>query len=129
MAALLPTESLPRLVPTSSRFALAAERAGGASEVTMAALIYLALSLDKLRDYNSRMTRWHVNREVMVNTFDRHDFSFKWSYAEMAPLITGLGYDWAIEQTRKCIGELIALVGRDDHSTQRNLLSRARNGA
>ena len=57
--------------------------------------------LDKLRDYNSRMTRWHVNREVMVNTFDRHDFSFKWSYAEMAPLIVGLGYDWAIEQDRQ----------------------------
>jgi putative DNA methylase len=50
------------------------------------------------------MSRWHVNREVMVNTFDRHDFAFKWSYAEMAPLIVGLGYDWAIEQTAKCIG-------------------------
>ena len=46
----------------------------------------------------------------MVNTFDRHDYSFKWSYAEMAPLITGLGYDWAIEQTAKCIEELVALV-------------------
>ena len=46
----------------------------------------------------------------MVNTFDRHDFSFKWSYAEMAPLIVGLGYDWAIGQTTKCIDELVALV-------------------
>ncbi len=55
------------------------------SELTKAAFAYLALSLDKLRDYNSRMSRWHVNREVMVNTFDRHDFAFKWSYAEMAP--------------------------------------------
>ena len=70
----------------------------------------MALSLDKLRDYNSRMTRWHVGRQVMVNTFDRHDFSFKWSYAEMAPLIVGLGYDWAIKQTAKCIDELVALV-------------------
>ena len=24
----------------------------------------------------------------------------------MAPLIVGLGYDWALEQTAKCIGEL-----------------------
>ena len=83
------------------------------TEVRQAAYGYLALSLDKLRDYNSRMTRWHVNREVMVNTFDRHDFSFKWSYAEMAPLIVGLGYDWAIGQTAKCIRELIALIRPD----------------
>ena len=90
---------------------LDADRAEGKlNEVRQAAYGYLALSLDKLRDYNSRMTRWHVNREVMVNTFDRHDFSFKWSYAEMAPLIVGLGYDWAIGQTTKCIGELVALV-------------------
>ena len=93
---------------------LAADRTEGKlDEVRQAAYGYLALSLDKLRDYNSRMTRWHVNREVMVNTFDRHDFSFKWSYAEMAPLVVGLGYDWAIEQTAKCIRELIALIRPD----------------
>ena len=90
---------------------LEADRAAGAlTPLRQAAYGYLALSLDKTRDYNSRMTRWHVGREVMVNTFDRHDFSFKWSYAEMAPLITGLGYDWAIRQTAKCIRELVALV-------------------
>ena len=76
---------------------LDADRADGKlNDVRKAAYGYLAFSLDKLRDYNSRMTRWHVGRQVMVNTFDRHDFSFKWSYAEMAPLIVGLGYDWAI---------------------------------
>ena len=88
---------------------LEAEQAKGElSELTKAAFGYLAL--DKLRDYNSWMTRWHVNREVMVNTFDRHDFAFQWSYAEMAPLIVGLGYDWAIEQTGKCIKELVELL-------------------
>ncbi len=46
---------------------LDADRAEGKlNEVRQAAYGYLALSLDKLRDYNSRMTRWHVNREVMV---------------------------------------------------------------
>lgn len=91
--------------------------AGRWSEKTAAAFCYLSFSLDKLRDYNSRMARWHVNREVMVNTFDRHDFSFKWSYAEMAPLIAGLGYDWAIEQTAKSIGELVAMVRPDAQTT------------
>lgn len=80
------------------------------NDVDKAAFAYIALALDKLRDYNSRMSRWHVNREVMVNTFDRHDFAFKWSYAEMAPLIVGLGYDWAFEQVEKCIAELVELV-------------------
>ena len=95
--------------------------AGRLDETRKAAYGYLALSLDKLRDYNSRMTRWHANRQVMVNTFDRHDFAFKWSYAEMAPLVTGLGYDWAIQQTAKCIGELVALVRPDARNTEADL--------
>lgn len=83
---------------------------GGSSEATAAAFVYLSFALDKLRDYNSRQTRWHVQREVMVNTFDSHNFSMRWSYAEMVLLVAGTGFDWAIEQTGKCIGELIDLV-------------------
>ena len=49
----------------------------------------------------------------MRSTFDRHDFSFKWSFAEMAPLIEGIGYDWAIKQTAKCIEELVQMVRPD----------------
>ena len=71
---------------------------------------YLALALDKLRDYNSRMSVWHSRRQVMTNTFSQHDFSFKWSYAEMAPLVAGVGYDWAIKKTAKCISELVSLL-------------------
>lgn len=95
-------------------------REGTLSQERQATYVYLALALDKLRDYNSRMTRWIPAREVMANTFDRHDFAFKWSYAEMAPLVEGLGYDWAIDQVAKCIGELCDLlrpgqkVGKND---------------
>ena len=32
----------------------------------------------------------------------------------MAPLVTGVGYDWAIDKTAKCIKELIQLVNPDD---------------
>jgi putative DNA methylase len=84
------------------------------SDITRAAFIYLSLSLDKLRDYNSRLTRWITQREVMANTFDSHDFGFKWSYVEMAPQVEGLGFDWAIEQIYKCIRELLTLVDRDE---------------
>ena len=84
--------------------------AGRLDELRSAAYGYLALSLDKLLNYNSRMSVWMPTREVVANTFNRHDFAFCWSHAEMAPLVTGLGYDWAMGQTAKCIRELVALV-------------------
>lgn len=89
------------------------EAKGALDDISRAAFVYLALAMDKMSDYNSRMCRWHGTREVMVNTFDRHDFSFKWSYAEMAPLIVGLGYDWVIGAVGKCIEELVALARPD----------------
>ena len=85
----------------------------GFSETIKAAFGYLSLSLDKFLDYNSRLVTWHGGREVMDHTFRQHAFAMKWSHAEMAPLIAGLGYDWAIEQTAKCITELIDLVRPD----------------
>ena len=35
---------------------------------------------------------------MIANTFDRHDFSMKWSFAEMAVVAAGKGLDWAIGQ-------------------------------
>ncbi len=52
-------------------------------------------------------------RELVANTFRRHDFAFAWSHAEMAPPITGLGCDWAINQTVKWSGELAELTHPD----------------
>ncbi|MBE9018011.1 DUF1156 domain-containing protein [Chroococcidiopsidales cyanobacterium LEGE 13417] len=91
---------------------------GTLNEATKAAFIYLSFALDKMLNYNSRMSVWMPTREVVANTFNRHDFAFCWSYAEMSPLITGLGYDWAIEQTGKCIKELIEL-SRPDIDTKK----------
>ena len=90
---------------------LEADRAAGElTELRKAAYGYLAIALDKLLNYNSRMSVWTPTREVVANTFNRHDFAFCWSHAEMAPLVTGLGYDWAIGQTAKCVKELVELV-------------------
>ncbi len=90
---------------------LGAQNGGRLSELDRAAMLYLALAIDKLLNYNAIQVRWHATREVVAGVFDRHDFSFKWSYAEMAPTITGLGYDWALEQTGKALVELIELLG------------------
>ena len=95
------------------------EAAGRLTEARKAAYVYLSLTLDKLLNYNSRMSVWMPTREVVANTFNRHDFAFCWSYAEMAILVEGLGYDWAVEQTAKCIRELVELSGGP---TERNSL-------
>ncbi len=90
---------------------LDADRAAGRlDDVRKAAYGYLALSIDRLVDWNSRSCTWETGKLRMAHTFQRHDFSFRWSYAEMAPLVVGLGYDWAIGQTGKCIAELVALI-------------------
>ena len=90
---------------------LDADRAAGRlDDVRQAAYGYLALAIDKSINWNARIASWNVQLQGMRSVFDRHDFSFKWSYAEMAPLVVGLGYDWAIGQTAKCIDELVALI-------------------
>ncbi len=90
---------------------LEADQANGhLDDLRKAAYGYLALTLDKLLNYNSRMSVWMPTRQVVANTFNRHDFAMCWSHAEMAPLVAGVGYDWAVEQTAKCIGELVSLV-------------------
>lgn len=89
------------------------EECGGAAalpDLDRAALTYVALAIDKLLNYNAKLVRWHSKREVLTGVFDRHDYAFLWSYAEMAPAVTGLGYDWAIEQTAKALDELVELI-------------------
>lgn len=84
--------------------------AGRLTEVRKAAYVYLALSIDKLANYSSRMSMWQPARGVIAPTFSKHNFSFSWSFAEMPIAVEGAGFEWAIEQTRKCIGELIQLA-------------------
>ena len=84
--------------------------AGELSELRKAAYGYLAITLDKFLNYNSRMSVWNPARALIANTFNRHDFAFCWSFVEIPPLIAGAGYDWAVRQTSKCIDELVDLT-------------------
>ena len=93
-------------------------REGKLTPVRRAAYGYLAFAIDKVISYNNRMCRWHPGRAVVAYIFDRHDFAFKWSYSEMAPLIVGLGYDWAVEHTAKAIRELVELVAPESDTAQ-----------
>ena len=93
---------------------LDADRAAGRlDDIRRAAYGYLALSLDTMLNYNNRSGRWDNTTGRVRSIFDRHDFAFVSSYAEMAPLVVGVGYDWALEKTAKCIDELVALIHPD----------------
>jgi putative DNA methylase len=89
---------------------LEAKSKGTLSDLTKAAFGYLSMSFDKCIDYNSKISAWHGGREVVEHTFRDHAFVLKWSFCEAAPLVEGLGYDWAVNQTAKCIGELVELI-------------------
>ncbi|SPE38926.1 conserved hypothetical protein [Candidatus Sulfopaludibacter sp. SbA6] len=90
---------------------------GWLNDLDRAALTYVAISLDKMLNYNCRTVRWIPQRGVMAGQFDTHDFSFKWSFAELAPTVPGIGYDWAIRQTAKALGEIIKLLGHSNQPT------------
>ena len=92
-------------------------REGKLTPVRKAAYGYLALTLDTALNYNSRGGRWDNTTSRVRSFFDRHDFAFVWSFGEMAPLIAGLGYDWAVDKTAKAIRELVDLVAPESATT------------
>ena len=100
-------------------------QAGRLTDLRKAAYGYLALTIDKLLNWNARIASWNVQLQGMRSVFDRHDFAFKWSYAEMAPLVTGVGYDWTVRQTSKCIKELVELVRPEDAGSDGQLFETA----
>ncbi len=77
-------------------------------ELGRALISYLSFALDKSTDYNSRMVRWHSSREVIAGTFDRHDFSFKWSHGEFDASRNLL--PWCIEQVSNAYEGIVNLV-------------------
>jgi putative DNA methylase len=77
-------------------------------DIAKALQTYLAIAFDKCCDYNSRMVRWHSSRGVVAGTFDRHDYSFKWSHGEFDGAHNLLS--WSMSQIIKAYKELAGLV-------------------
>jgi len=74
-----------------------------------AVLTYLAFVIDKCADYNSMLASWHAGRTLIRNTFDRHDFSFKWSFGEFDAARMLL--PWALDQVLDAYRGLARLAG------------------
>ena len=105
---------------------LDADRAAGRlGDVRQAAYGYLALALDTMLNYNNRSGRWDNTTGRVRSIFDRHDFAFVCSYGEMVPLVAGVGYDWSIEKTGKCIDELVSLIHASTDGRAGDLLDAA----
>ena len=88
-------------------------QAVGVSDIQRAALAYISLALNKILNRNARSSTWIYQREVLGQVFQRHDFSMRWSFAEMAPLVQGIGIDWAFDSSAKCIDELVKMTTPD----------------
>ena len=71
----------------------------------------LALSLDKAVDYNSTQGVWDVTRQKVAHAFARHDFSFKWSYAEF-DAARNL-FPWVLGQVLDAYEGIAKLAGAD----------------
>lgn len=85
--------------------------AGRLEDARKAAYGYLALALDTMLDYNNRASYWDaITGRGVRHIFNRHDLAFVWSYGELVPLVAGVGYDWALTKTARCIGELVDLI-------------------
>ncbi|MDI6773219.1 MAG: DUF1156 domain-containing protein, partial [bacterium] len=94
-------EELRRLRPEIVK----AEGAG----IGEAAVHLLALIVNKFANYSSVLASWHAPRSVMRSVFDRHDYSFKPTFAEMAPCNSGSGLAWAIDNVLEAYEQLAAL--------------------
>jgi len=75
-----------------------------------AVITYLQFAIDKGVDYNSRQTRWHFSRGVLIGSFGRHDFSLKWTFGEMIFTGPDSGAEWGLKQAVKAYRELCELV-------------------
>ena len=69
----------------------------------------LAFAIDKFTNYNNHLASWHVTHQVIRGIFDRHDFSFKPTFTEMAPVSAGTGVDWTIANTLEAYEDIAEL--------------------
>ncbi len=88
------------------------------SAVSEAILSSLAIAADKAFDYNSRMSFWDSTVPKIAHAFDRHDFAFRWSFAENNLIAPGLGYEWMLDSAVEVYEEFRELSSHSDADSQ-----------
>lgn len=79
--------------------------------VAGAILTFLSIAADKALDYNNRMSAWDPTIPKIAHSFERHNFAFKWSFAENNLIARDLGYDWVLGNVLKAYNDLYDLSG------------------
>jgi adenine-specific DNA methylase len=69
----------------------------------------MSAAFDKFIDYNNFLNTWESTRGIVKHLFQRHDYSFKPTFAEMAPCGSGAGLAWAIENVLEAYEQLARL--------------------
>lgn len=102
-------DEFAKLIP-EARAALERVHSDGTTDHTLAdaVLFELALMQGKALNYNSRLASWHAPRQVMRSVFERHDFAFKWTFAEFEGA-TAL-YGWCLDQLLDAYGGIARLL-------------------
>jgi len=75
------------------------------NDIAEAIVHLIALAFDKFVDYNCSLSTW-IPAGKIAHKFDKHDFSFKTTFSEMAPVISGSGLSWAVGNTIKAYNEI-----------------------
>lgn len=74
--------------------------------------LMLALALDKGIAHNSRLSNWDAGRLKIRNTFDRHDYAFSWSFAEMD--VAHAMIPWVVDQVSKVYSGISKMMGSSE---------------
>jgi len=82
------------------------------AEKGRAIIHYLQYMIDKCVDYNSRQNRWQYTKASISGTFGRHDFSLKWTFAEMVYTGPNTALAWGVGNVIKAYRELCELMPR-----------------
>lgn len=69
----------------------------------------LAFVVDKFANWNAALSSWNVKAQTLRSVFDRHDFAWKATSAEMAPCGAGAGLEWATKNVIDAWEKLAAL--------------------
>jgi putative DNA methylase len=78
-------------------------------DVGEAVVHLLAMALDKLANWNAMLASWNAPWGSLRSVFDRHDYAFKSTFAEMAACVAGSGMAWAVESVMDAYEKLSAL--------------------
>jgi putative DNA methylase len=73
-----------------------------------AIVTFLAIGVDKCVDYGCRFTRFDGTRSKICNKFDKHNYAFKWSYAEFDSARNLC--PWVLEQILDAYTGIVGLV-------------------